>query len=215
MQNLSLSPAARLADPGLQAWVTLRFAPEPLSLADIVADVAARLIVPIAGRLRDIIRAIDEWVAADLVQMVGKPAMYAMAAGVRGRSNPPSSGPRSATHWTMRRTVRQRLWTAMRILKRFDLITLHLAADVSEAQARRFVSTMVRAGYLRPALPAGPMPAWVAGARPWGPVAPSLQYQLRDGRSVLILTDRNDGTQIPLPSRWSRSLDHTTDGGVG
>lgn len=196
--------ATRLADPAVQTWVELRFARTPLSIADILFAVRRRCEV----KVRTVIDAVDGWTRAGLVERIGSPASYSMAFDARRLADPPAPPapavrpPRSIPQ----RSPRQRLWTAMRVLKRFDLVTITMSADVSERCALDFLRTMTRASYLRsidlPGQTRGT--TWVQGARPWGPLPPTVRHLRVAGGTVLRVTDRNDGFTIDLPLRPHR-----------
>lgn len=194
--------AARLADPTLQTWIELRFAREPLSIADILFAVRTRC----EASVRTVVVAVDSWTRQGWIEQHGRPAIYTMVAFARHHANPPplAAVPR-APRPIAPRSPRQRLWTAMRVLKRFDLVTITMAADVSERTALDFLRTMTRASYLRSVvLPTAAGTTWVQGARPWGPLPPTIRHLRIASGTILRVTDRNDGVSIDLPLRAHR-----------
>ncbi len=204
--------ASRMADPMIQTWIELRFAIRPLTLADIIFAVRQRCEVS----ARAVIDAIDSWMTRGFVEPVPvRPAAFVMASSGKVLSDPP---PLAECYRPRRplppRSPRQRLWTAMRVLKRFDLVTLTMAADVSEQCAKTFLRTMTRASYLREVvLPTGCV-SWVAGSRPWGPQPPVVKHVRIDRRPVQRVIDRNDGTVIDLALRPHRADRVGTESGV-
>lgn len=210
----------RLAHPATQLWVELRFASRPLDLGEIVLAVRSRVLVRVAA----IHRTLSDWARAGFVEVSGRPHAYQLTAEARRLPDPPSAAEESApirAVWNENRGPRQRLWSAMRVLKRFDLVTLRMSADVTELRAKEFLRNMVRAGYLREVPPASAAaPAfWAIGARHCGPLPPVVRYRLINGRPVLRVIDRNDHTVIDVPIRAKalrdRSSEPTQAGGEG
>ena len=192
----------RLLHPSTQVWVELRFAARPLGLGEIVLAVRRQVTV----RVGTVHRTLRRWVQAGLVEIIGKPEAYQMTAQARRLPDPPLPDYGTETvrdGWTEHRGPRQRLWTAMRVLKRFDLVTLRMSADVTEPRAKEFLRNMVRAGYLREMPPTSPMASagWAIGPRQCGPLSPIVRYRMVDGRPFLRVVDRNDGTVIDVPIR--------------
>ena len=178
----------RLQDPIVQTWVELRFADKPLSLADIIMSVRERA----DARAREIIGWIDRWVAQGLVSRQGRPATFAMAAPALAMANPPA--PKASgtmpRHWTQDHPARQKLWTAARILKRFDRVTLQMAAGVSKGSVGDFLRLLTRARYLRRFVDdnGNELWGWIEQTGPRAPVSRRLSI---DGNSVLRIVDRN------------------------
>ncbi len=82
---------------------------------------------------------------------------------------------------------RQRMWMAMKALKAFTYKDLSLTAQVSDADARFFIKSLKKAGYLsvtQSATPSSPERVRFLPARDTGPVAPLI----RKDKSVV---DRN------------------------
>ena len=61
------SLTARLADPHVQTWVELRFAPRALTAAELIAGIRNRC----EARIRDVLASIDTWVEHGLVTAIG------------------------------------------------------------------------------------------------------------------------------------------------
>lgn len=209
--------AQRLSDPVIQAWVELRFAKTPLSFGALVLAVCERCGPVRAGHLWCQLK---HWLSAGFVEARGHPVHYAMADTAKAHSSPPPAPVRRAPrHWTERRTPRQRLWSAMRVLKRFDLVQLRIAADVTEANAKNFLRIMTRAGYchITPAAMSGHL-SWALGPRHCGPLPPAVHYLRGPCTSIMRVTDRNDGTIVDVPQRlhWpARSESQPLAGGEG
>lgn len=123
----------------------------------------------------------------------------------------------SAYRWPRNGTPRARLWMAMRVLKRFDMVQLCMAADVTPDRAKDFLRNMVRTDYLRQQVGAHGVVNWIKGGQPWGPMPPRVEHLRIDGRSYLRVTDRNYAivTDVLLRAHHQDRLSlPTMDGGV-
>ena len=90
----------------------------------------------------------------------------------------------------------QRVWQAMRVLRRFSTAELMMTTDASESAVMKYVRALARAGYLQCAKPrcsgrAGSRDVWQL-TRDSGPLAPIRRW---DGSGVY---DRNAGVAWPL-----------------
>lgn len=187
----------RIANATIQTWVELRFAKAPLTFADIYFAVRER--TPMVSS-RTMWSNLQTWARAGFILMAERPIQFAIIESARGCIDPPpaSIAPRGRI---CQRSPRQRLWTAMRVLKRFDLVQLRLAADVSVPRAKDFLRTMTRAGYLRIIASPSTHLSWALGARHCGPLPPAVHHLRIDGMPIMRVTDRNDGTVIDVPLR--------------
>lgn len=80
-----------------------------------------------------------------IIRIPGRPVRYAMPP--QAASTPPSV---TADGVVARRVPdRERLWLAMRVLKRFDFPALQITAEAEQASARAYVVQLVRSGHLR------------------------------------------------------------------
>lgn len=188
--------ARRLTDPHVQVWVTLRFAPHPLSIADILADVRPR-----APMLRHSLSALlARWCQAGHVERVGqRPVRYLMTVSSRQFADPPVIA-REPAHWTQAKPARQRLWAAARVMRSFDIVMLRMAADVRMERAADFIRILTRANYLRASTDTVGTTRWSWIERP-GPLAPVVRRVDHDGLPHLYLIDRNTGARVTVPVR--------------
>lgn len=111
------------------------------------------------------------------------------------------------------RTTRDRIWAAMRVLKTFDLPTLHMVAEVELTYLRAYFNALVRAGYVA-AIPSEGTQRYRLLLNT-GPKAPSLVNQRGGGR---IIRDRNTGRDTPAPlarTYRTRSAGPVAIGGEG
>jgi hypothetical protein len=189
---MNTAPTARMRDPALATWTALRFAQQPLRLADIIFandDTAHRARVSIAEtRLL-----LDRWRGAGLIERIDKPESYIMQAKARDFRDPPAVG--ETARKPKPRSTRQRIWSAVRVMKSFDLVEICFAATVEKRAARRILNQLTRAGFLSRTDRAGDdQPRWRL-ARPSGPHHPGVEYE---GRTVVALVDRNSGRRFPL-----------------
>lgn len=193
-------------------WKALRSAEQPLSVSELHCVTQAH---PNAIQLR-----LKRWERAGLVSVVStSPRKFVMKAT---ESQPPTM---KANGTLVRRpNGRQRMWTAMRVLKRFDLPTLMMTAEVARRGAETYINQLARAGYLRMLARGNSMQGtWSIYllARRSGPRAPAVHHAPpADGRpSTITLIDRNDGSRHDI-SPGTVSLQRCikrapVDGGVG
>lgn len=193
----------RTADPQIQTWVELRFASRPMTMGEILLAVRNRASGVTLGLVDQLLTG---WHRLGLIERSGKPVTWAMCDKVKRQSNPPEQLPSAVRHWTERRGPRSRMWTAMRVLKGFDLVQLTMSADVTEPVAKQFLSIMERAGYL-----ARTDNGWRAGPRAWGPRHPAIQYQRMADHTVMRIRDRNSGETFDVRLRGGSPF----DGGEG
>lgn len=191
-------------DVAVPVWRALRAASEPCSVRDLQRATGSR---PDSVRLR-----LHYWLKAGLVSRVAeKPARYRLVSAEQG---PPAMS-RNAI---LRRgpSQRQRMWIAMRVLKRFDLPTLMIAAEATRRAAATYINSLLRGGYLRSALRGnatlGTWSIYVLMKRS-GPVAPIVSHSAQAG---VFVVDRNDGSRINIsPANTRKSSRAPVDGGVG
>ncbi|WP_336958710.1 hypothetical protein [Sphingobium aquiterrae] len=81
----------------------------------------------------------------------------------------------------------KRLWTAMRVLRTFDLAQLVMAAEVKRDFAARYVRLLVTAGYLAPVW--ADVPSWRL-CRNSGPLYPQMMRR-SNARTTTALYDQN------------------------
>ena len=188
---MSARPTFRMLDPERATWTQLRFAREPLRLSDLIlANDDAGTARP---SLADTIRLLDRWRGAGLIDRIEKPESYIMHAQARTFRDPPAVG--ETARAPKPRSTRQRIWSAVRVMKRFDLVEVCIAASVEKRAARRFLNQLTRAGYLARTDRAGDdHPRWRL-TRPSGPNHPGVEYA---GRTVVALVDRNSGQRFAL-----------------
>jgi hypothetical protein len=179
-----------MRDPELAAWTILRFAQAPIRLADIILANDAGMVRP---SLAETIHLLDRWRGAGLIDRIEKPESYIMHAEARNFRDPPAVG--EAARAPKPRSTRQRIWSAVRVMKRFDLVEICFAATVEKRAARRVLNQLTRAGYLARTDRAGDdQPRWRL-TRPSGPRHPDVEYV---GRTVVALVDRNSGERFAL-----------------
>ena len=188
---MSAAPTARMRDPELAAWTILRFAQAPVRLVDIIfANDSPDTRCP---DLTATIHLLNRWRGAGLIERIDKPESYIMHAQARTFRDPPAVG--ETAREPKPRSTRQRIWSAVRVMKKFDLVEICFAASVNRSIARRILNELTRAGYLARTDRAGDdHPRWRL-IRPSGPHHPRIEYE---GRTVVALIDRNSGKRFPL-----------------
>lgn len=211
----------RLTDPAEALWSELRIARGPIDVVDLTILAIEHCEDAFANR-GEAFRCFDQllggWVARGLLTVTGHPARYDLVREYQHlRSPPPPPAPRPNPF--PKRTQQQRLWSAMKVLRIFDLPTLLMAADANRRAAVEMVGVLERGGWLR-ATPNG----WTtAAARKWGPVVPMMRREHTSAGTVMRVTDRISGTVIDIPARsvaaradrQDSSINSFADGGVG
>ena len=167
-------------------WRALRAAAEAQSVRQLHVLTGAH---PNAIQLR-----LKRWERAGLVSVTSqRPRKYLMSAT---DSQPPRMAADGAL--TRRPSGRQRMWTSMRVLKRFDLPTLMMTAEVSRRSAETYINNLSRAGYLR-TLARGNSACGTWSnyqlVRRSGPRAPAVNHSRAGTPHRVLLVDRNDGTE--------------------
>lgn len=209
------TPNPALRDPVQALWSELRFASRPLDRFELVMG-AARFL---AGPHRIDLRPLSRWVAAGFVAAIGKPLRYSLERKYSTMASPPPMPAPARPIPLPRRSQRQRLWSAMRVLGAFDLTTLLIAAEATRGGAMDMIRILERGGWLRPT-----QSGWTtAGGRVWGPVAPTWTRYAIGTAPVIRITDQRDGSIVDIPGRArpraDRRPDSSTDvlagGGVG
>jgi hypothetical protein len=189
-------------------WRELRAAPAPRRLGELAAAIGATprcLLAPLAG-----------WARAGLVTVQpGSPRHYVMA-----DDNPTPPKIAGGTAQPRQPSQRQRLWTAVRVLKRFDVPTVMMTAEAPKGATQSFVNQLLRAGYARK-VSAGNGYRGVAATyvltRKVGRLAPSVTHRYVDDRLQVTFIDRNTGDRRDIsPSVVSlRPFAARDGGGVG
>ncbi|WP_336973451.1 hypothetical protein [Sphingobium aromaticiconvertens] len=188
---MSFVLAPRMRDPVQAAWTLLRFAGRPMTVSDIIFDDAFPQRFA-GGELGMIIQALNGWRGAGLIDGPKKPETFIMRQEAKALRNPPAG---SGGRQPAKRSGRQRIWTAMRVLKSFDLVHLCITAEVERKFARHVLGQLTRAGYLASdPVPKGDQPRWRV-VRRTGPHHPSIEYTR--GRPT-ALRDRLTGERFDL-----------------
>lgn len=216
MTALTVSPTrwsipAALRVPAQALWSELRFARAPNYELDLLLTAARHCSDPRfdpRNTMRRLGTLLFRWADAGFVDVFdGKPPQYAMKEGCRTMSTPPLLPAPTRRSPFPHRTQRQRLWSAMRVLRQFDLVTLAIAAEVRQSTARDMISVLTRAGFLRRT-----ETGWsTAATRRWGPIAPSWTPVASGELRVIRVTDQRDGTIVDLPIRGARGPSHPND----
>ncbi|WP_289145051.1 hypothetical protein [uncultured Sphingobium sp.] len=188
---MNFTTAPRMRDPALSAWTVLRFAKAPIRLSEIIfandSDANPR------PTLADTIILLDRWRGAGLIAWGDKPETYTMLQEAKALRDPPALA--APSREPTPRSTRQRIWSAIRVMKSFDLVELCFTATVERGAASRVLNQLTRAGYLiRTERRGDDHPRWRVVRRS-GPNHPRVEYA---GRTVVALIDRNSGQRFPL-----------------
>lgn len=168
-------------------WDALRMARSPASVADLHVATSAH---PNSIQLR-----LKRWERAGLVQVTSsQPRRFIM---IDKSPTPPKVS--NAGKVARTTTMRQRLWIAMRVLKRFDLPTIMMTAGASRRSAEDYINVLCRAGYVhrtyRGNAMTGEWSVYLLVKRS-GPRAPAVSHRKGDGGELIReLVDHNDGSR--------------------
>jgi|GEM_PF-2175902 len=211
----------RLQDPAEALWSELRVARGAIEGAYLLARAIEHCegAFPSRGEtFRHFDALLDDWIARGLVTAAGHPFRYLLSRDYLAlRSPPPPPAPRAIPF--PKPTQRQRLWSAMKVLRNFDLPTLMMAAEAPRAATLEMLRILERAGWLRRSAS-----GWTtAAARRWGSVAPTYGRHIGPDGPVTRIVEPASGAIIDLPilsrSRRDRRQDSSSDalsgGGVG
>lgn len=194
-----INPALR--DPAQALWSELRFARAPIDEIDLFVGAIRHFNAPGAARgtlFKLFETLLARWADARLVAVTAaRPPLYQLERKWLRMASPPNLAPAPRPAVFPRRTQRQRLWSAMRVLRDFDLPTLLLTAEVRRPTALDMIRTLERGGWLR-RTGAG----WTtAAARKWSAVAPTFMRRLGPDGPFIRITEPANGAVIDLPVR--------------
>ncbi|UIJ46919.1 hypothetical protein LZK98_08245 [Sphingomonas cannabina] len=188
-------------------WNALLGADAPLSAPDFAALTGADLCA--------IHKPLRAWAGAGIILKIdGRPQRYLMAAQTERSLTPPT------VHHDGRiairpRSSREKIWSAIRVLKTFDVPQLMLVCGVKRGQVLEFLSALDQAGYVRRhPCQAGESPRYTLLHRS-GPRPPSITRSLSGGRWTRTLVDPNTGARVPLAGRPNTSSAPRAGGVVG
>lgn len=128
------------------------------------------------------------------------PNLYVMAETARRHPAPPNA--RATDHTAIRTSGPARMWRAIRVKKRFDLVELQVMAEVTASAARAYVSTLLRAGILRREVRGSArtgLRSVYALTGTFGPLPPMIRRRPGVGRaSIITFTDPNTGATCEI-----------------
>jgi hypothetical protein len=191
---LLVDPQPAVSEP---LWAALRAAHDPASISEL--HVASRA-HPNAIHLR-----LRRWLAAGFVnEFDGRPKRFAMSNTAQALPKPPVCGEDLCPR-VPERTTRDRMWSSMRVLRRFDLPTLMITAEATRRSAEDFINCLLRAGFLnrehRGNSTRGDWSIYVVIRRS-GSKTPIVSHGTRDGVRFRQVVDPNDGSTFDIsPSR--------------
>lgn len=178
-------------DPEDALWVELRFSKAPRTTADLIL---ALMPPPPGGGLTQLLNALDRWRGAGLIEFhQQKRGAYLMTDKARRHRLPPV---KDETKRGQQRNARQRIWSAIRVLKLFDLVQLCMTASVEEEAALRYVRLLERGRYLA-RKGRGKDAVW----RLIGQAGPLHPVPSHTTGAVVALQDRNTGERVTLSAR--------------
>lgn len=216
MSALSPAPIDRSLDPAFRgdwnrrprSWAAMRAIGRPFTASDIHSITG----VPLGVTARLLIG----WCKRGHLQQQPRGTSYTMTEKARQRTSPPQLKVKGSPS-VKRRSGRQRMWSAMRVLRVFDLPTLMIAAGASASSARTYVEELRKAEYI------GVAGSTIGGrtrfrlVRNSGVFHPVICRRLQGSVTVVELFDRNDNSVTHTRTIYPRSLRGKAplkDGGV-
>lgn len=182
----------RAPDPAACLWSHLRYAAEPLSITDLVRRTDIDVAI-VARQLR-------AWKKDGLIVSVERTGLFKMAKIAAAQDAPPTI--RDAKKLPVRftpRSMRQRIWTAIRVLKTFDLPMLLIAAEATEKTTVAYLAQLVRAGFLERLDQPGEPHRRYRIVLDTGPHHPSTGRATINGQPHTRLLDHNSGAELHMP----------------
>lgn len=173
-------------------WDELRASTKPLFLFDIAMPVIART----GDNLHRLTILLDHWVRAGWVRARGKPIRYRLKKKVQAMTEPPPLALARPKYRAPRMTQRQRLWTAMRVLRSFDMATLLITAQASPATASDMLRIFERLGWVTRNAEGR---FTIDTARRWPAQVPTIMRHLVDGNTHIRVSMPSGGTVHELP----------------
>ena len=181
----------RKPDPEACLWSHLRHAGEPLSIADLVRRTD---IDPIIAT-----RWLRKWRAAGLIEQVGRQRLLQINGYAMRHKQPPAD---IAVQKLDRRftpaTMRQRIWTAIRVLKVFELPMLLISAEATLLPTLDYLGLLVRAGFLERIDAPGAAHRKYRIVLDTGPQHPTVNRVTIDDAPYTRVIDHNTGAQLHL-----------------
>ena len=203
------------ARPHQALWKQLLAAPAPVTTGELSAAIGASF------QTADF--RLGQWVRAGLVERHGRrPHRYRLAPTTERTALPPAvtSGGRAKPRVP---AAYQRLWAAIRVLKRFDLPILAMTSGASARATRAYVGLLQRTGYVRLEKLGNPHTGVVSRyvlIRNGGRLAPrETIVRAGDGRRRELVDpntgERQDVSRGTPSRRRAYRKPGTQDGGVG
>ncbi|MCP4026589.1 MAG: hypothetical protein GY736_09815 [Sphingomonas sp.] len=168
---------------------------------------------------------LSRWVSAGLVTRTeGSPRRFAMTDTTERTPRPPRVD-LTGRIAVRRRTAREALWSAMRVLSRhgsFDVPTLQMTAGVSRRSTEEMLNVLHRSGHVRQLARGNSQTgSWSTYrlVRNTGPKAPVVRQQVADGVRRRLVVDGNTGIATDIsPAAVSlrrKDTDPAAAGGEG
>ena len=184
--------AAQVPAPENCLWSHLRHAGEPLSISDLVRRSGIDPVV--------VTRWLRRWRDAGLVVAVGRQCLLQLNGIAMRHPTPPANvAAKKLDHRFTPASMRQRIWTAIRVLKVFDLPMLLIAAESAKGNTMQYLNQLVRAGFLERIDQPGDEHRKYRIILDTGPHHPSVTRVVIDDRPYNRLVDPNSGAQVHLP----------------
>lgn len=199
-----------------RVWSALLAQDEPVRFGELV---------PAGANRASAYQSLERWVSAGLVERTGSPSHYRYHLNDNtDRSPMPPVVTASGSAVRRASPAYQRIWSAIRVLRRFDLPLLIITAQVRERQLSGYIGLLRRTGYVDLVQLGNPQRGIVSRyrlVRDPGPKAPRETLRVTPAGTARLLVDPNTGQEhdvgrgSPSRRRAYRRSPGLADGGVG
>ncbi|WP_446653089.1 hypothetical protein [Blastomonas sp.] len=172
-------------------WSILRTCADPISIGEVIRTSGFSPVI--------VTRCLRKWRKSGLIEQVGRQRHIRLHSIARRYASPPEDvrinplGQRFTPA-----NLRQRIWTAVRVLKVFEMPMLVMAAETNTITALKYINELVRGGYLERIDPPGARHRKYRIVLNTGPHHPSVNRVVIDGRPYTRIVDHNTSAQIHL-----------------
>ncbi len=170
----------------VRVWRELRFARAPMTLFELWRSVRPDF--------NHLVAWLDGWSAAGMIALGKRSQTITMNKQVKARcANPPRQ---KATPRNFHPSCAyQRIWTAIRVMRTFDVPALLMAAETGKRHATNYFNQLERAGYLKRIDTPDEFHRRYRLLRDTGPRHPVMTRTKQDGFPAMRITDANTGEQ--------------------
>jgi len=183
--RIHLPPSERPKSPRMRLWKVLSRCASPRGLGELfdAAEVEPGLFFSL----------IEDWISKGVLTAEPAPLRVAIPEDERWRVRPPQAFPSKRVAKVPKFSGRQRIWSALKVLREADLQTICLTAEVTERSAQDYLMALGRLGYVSSDRRAPGEALLYRLDRFTGPKHPVVRFRKEGFVSVCEGEDRNQG----------------------